>query len=120
MLYVSTLHARELVVSLWGRAWVSRRAKGVLIDCRGGLHDSLLWRTRSRHDSGEKITVQIEVATEETGEAKQAFLRGRGGTTHQLPERLAFGTPTLVTGVSLFYKGRTREPWKSCPLSVTR
>lgn len=31
MLYVSTLHARELVVSLWGRAWVSRRAEGVLI-----------------------------------------------------------------------------------------
>lgn len=56
---------------------------------------------------GRKITVQIVVATEENGEAKQAFLRGSGGTTHQLPEILAFGTPTLITGALLFYKGRT-------------
>lgn len=30
VLYVSTFRATELVLSLWGRAWVSGRAKGVL------------------------------------------------------------------------------------------
>lgn len=98
-----------------GQSLGSQESQGCA-DRRGGLHglESLLWRTRFRHDSRE-----IEVATEETREAKQAFPRRDGGTTHKLPERLAFGTQTLVTDALLFYKGRAPEPWKSWPLSFT-